>query len=122
MKCHPYFVQQLSHLVWINTQTVADPAIIAASTQELIDQNGILYFQLSENLNNSELKLLRAIHAGEKQLSSKDTIAAYRLGTSASVIKAKRTLFEREILDDTEAVPAFLDPCFELWFAQNLLS
>ena len=122
VKCHPYFVQQLSHLVWINTQTSVDAAIIDTSVQDLIDQNGILYFQLSENLNNSELKLLRAIHAGEKQLSSKDTIATYRLGTSASVIKAKRTLFEREILDDTEVVPAFLDPCFELWFAQNLLS
>ena len=122
VKCHPYFVQQLSHLVWINTQTTVDASIIACSVQELIDQNGILYFQLSENLNNSELKLLRAIYAGEKQLSSKDTIATYRLGTSASVIKAKRTLFEREILDDTEVVPAFLDPCFELWFAQNLLS
>ena len=122
VKCHPYFVQQLSHLVWINTATIADANIVAASTQELIDQNGILYYQLSENLNNTELKLLRAIHAQEKQLSSKDTIAAYRLGTSASVIKAKRTLFEREILDDTESNPSFLDPCFELWFAQNLLT
>jgi hypothetical protein len=80
-----------------------------------------LYFKETEELNNTEIKLLRAIHAQEKQLSSKDTIIKYNLGTSANVIKAKRSLIAKELLDETQKQLFFLDPVFELWFAQNMI-
>lgn len=121
VKCHPYYVQQLSHLVWINTENEVTEAILKQSTQELIDQNAILYFKETEDLNNTELKLLKAISAGELQLTSKDVIQKYRLGTSANVIKAKKSLIAKEIIDDHNKQLFFLDPGFELWFNQNIL-
>jgi hypothetical protein len=121
VNCHPYYVQQLSHLVWINSEKQVSDAAIKDSIQELIDQNAILYFKETEELNNTEIKLLRAIHAQEKQLSSKDTIIKYNLGTSANVIKAKRSLIAKELLDETQKQLFFLDPVFELWFAQNMI-
>jgi len=121
VKCHPYYVQQLSHLVWINTANEVNEQIISQSTQELIDQNAILYFKETEELNNTELKLLRAISAKEIQLSSKETIQKYKLGTSAGVVKAKRSLFTKEIIDDYQKQLSFVDPCFELWFNQNII-
>lgn len=121
VKCHPYYVQQLSHLVWINTEVEVTDAGIKQSTQELIDQNAILYFKETEELNNTELKLLRAISANEAQLTSKETIQRYNLGTSASVVKAKRSLIAKEIIDDYKKHLFFLDPGFELWFIQNIV-
>ena len=121
VKCHPYYVQQLSHLVWINTETEVTDLIIKQSTQELIDQNAILYFKETEELNNTELKLLRAISAQELQLTSKDIVYKYNLGTSAGVVKAKKSLITKEIIDELHKVPFFLDPAFELWFNQNLV-
>lgn len=122
VKCHPYYVQQLSHLVWINTDDQVTEAGIKESIQELMDQNAILYFKETEELNNTEIKLLRAIHAREKQLSAKETLQKYNLGTSASVIKAKRSLTGKELIDEDKKQPYFLDPVFELWFAQNMLN
>jgi hypothetical protein len=90
------------------------------SIQELVDQNAILYFKETEELNNTELKLLRAINANEQQLSSRTTIQKYNLGTSASVIKAKKSLIGKEIIDESDKQPFFLDPAFELWFVQNI--
>jgi len=121
VKCHPYYVQQLSHLIWINTDTEVTEGIIKQSIQELIDQNAILYFKEVEELNNTELKLLRAISANEEQLSSKDTIQKYNLGTSAGVVKAKKSLIGKEIIDDHKKNFFFVDPCFELWFIQNIV-
>jgi hypothetical protein len=95
--------------------------IIKQSTQELIDQNAILYFKETEDLNNTEIRLLRAIGAHETQLTSKDVIQKYNLGTSASVIKAKRSLVAKEIIDDHKKQFFFLDPGFELWFNQNIV-
>jgi hypothetical protein len=121
VKCHPYYVQQLSHLIWINTDTEVTETIIKQSIQELIEQNAILYFKEVEELNNTELKLLRAISANEAQLSSKDTIQKYNLGTSAGVVKAKKSLINKEIIDDHKKNFFFVDPCFELWFIQNIV-
>jgi hypothetical protein len=122
VKGHPYYVQQLSHLVWINTTTYVREPAISQSIQELIDQNAILYFKETEELNNTELKLLRAISAKVEQLSSKETIQKYDLGTSASVVKAKRSLITKEILDENKKEISFVDPCFELWFIQNVVA
>jgi hypothetical protein len=120
VKCHPYYVQQLSHLVWINTEQEVTESILKQSTQELIDQNAILYFKETEELNNTELKLLRAITAQEAQYTSKETIHKYNLGTSAGVIKAKKSLIIKEIIDEHQKQLFFLDPGFELWFNQNI--
>lgn len=121
VKCHPYYVQQLSHLVWINSTVEVTDEIIQQSIQELINQNAILYFKETEDLNNTELKLLKAICAKEVKLSAKDTIQKYHLGTSASVIKARKTLMAKEIIDEFQKQAFFLDPVFELWFIQNVL-
>lgn len=121
VKCHPYYVQQLSHLIWINTETEVSSQSIRQSVQELIEQNAILYFKETEDLNNTEIRLLKAIKAGEIQLSSKEVIKKYNLGTSAGVTKAKRSLIAKEVIDEHSKQCFFLDPGFELWFQQNIV-
>lgn len=120
--CHPYYVQQLSHLVWINTEKQVSEHCMKESLQELVDQNAILYFKEAEDLNNTELRLLKAIHARERQLSSRETILKYHLGTSANVIKAKKSLVHKELIDEQRKELFFVDPVFELWFAQNMMT
>jgi AAA+ ATPase superfamily predicted ATPase len=119
--CHPYYVQQLSHLVWINTVQEVKEETLLQSVSELVEQNGLLYFKETEELNNTELKLLKAIFAGEIQLSSRETIMKYNLGTSAGVIKAKKSLIVKEVIDEQEGRVVFVDPCFELWFGVNIV-
>lgn len=120
VKYHPYYVQQLSHLTWINTDKKVTDAGINQSIQELLEQNALLYFKETEDLNNTELNLLKAISRNEKQLSSKEVIKRYKLGTSANVIKARNYLVKKEIIDVTGDAVEFIDPAFELWFIKNI--
>ena len=43
MKNHPYYVQQLAHLVWINTNKKVSKQTLNNSKDDLLNQNSILY-------------------------------------------------------------------------------
>ncbi|NOX86610.1 MAG: hypothetical protein GXO86_11720 [Chlorobi bacterium] len=58
---------------------------------------------------------LKAVIDGVKMLSSKSTIEKYHLGTSANVLRIKKALFEKEIIDDQGGNIEILDPIFEIW-------
>ena len=121
VKCHPYYVQQLSHLTWINTTKKATTDIIQQAVDDLLDQNAILYFKDTEDLSDTQLNFLKAIASEARALSSKETINRFQLGTSANVNKVKETLLNREIIDIQSGKVEFIDPAFELWFRKKIL-
>ena len=60
---------------------------------------------------------MQALIAGEKSLSSAATISRYRLGSSANVNRARKSLIEKEILDDSSGARelSFQDPIYRYW-------
>ncbi len=76
---------------------------------------GLLFANITERFSATQMGLLRAIIAGEKQLSAQQTLLQYRLGTSANVVRVKRVLIESEVLDDSGGELTFLDPMFRYW-------
>ena len=118
---HSYYVQQLSYLVWIATPKTVTSEIIVAAIDELLNQNAILYSRDTENLSNIQFNFLKALAEGvHTGLSSKETIHKYQLGTSANVLKIKKVLIQKELIDDQQGI-YFLDPAYELWFKKNML-
>lgn len=69
--------------------------------------------------SNAQLGFLRALLAGEKQLSSKQTLRLYRIGTSGNVVRIKQALMEREIIDIQGNEITFQDPLFEAWLRRD---
>jgi hypothetical protein len=91
VKNHSYYVQQLSHLVWIKTNKTATAEILEASITDLLDQNAILYSWDTESLTGAQFNFLKALAQGiNSLLSSKNIISQYQLGTSANVLKIKK--------------------------------
>jgi hypothetical protein len=121
VKKHPYYVQQLAHLTWINTTKKADSTIIKKAADDLISQNAILYFKDTENLSHTQLNFLKAVANNEEALSSKHIISKYNLGTSANVSKIKGSLLKDELIDVQAGKVEFIDPAYELWFKKNIL-
>jgi uncharacterized protein len=119
--CHPFYVQQLAHITWQMTEKESSRGHLDEAVAAMLQQNSILYYREAEDLNNTELRLLRAISSGETQLSAAATIQKYRLGTSAGVVKAKRSLAKKELVDEDEGVCRFLDPAFALWFSRHMM-
>jgi len=118
---HSYYVQQLSYLVWTNTAKTVTKEIITKAIEDLLGQNAILYTRDTENLTNAQYNFLKAVAEGvHTGLSSKDVVHKYQLGTSANVLKIKKALIQKELIDDQQGI-YFLDPVYELWFMQNML-
>lgn len=112
---HPYFVQQLAHIVWTNTQNVVSRDIFQDSMNELIVQNSILYKQIISELTNTQLNFLIALAKGEKNFNSIEVLQKYELGTSGNVTKIKNALISKEIIDRENGSFDFLDPVFRRW-------
>jgi len=121
VKCHPYYVQQLAHLTWINTIKKATAEIINQSADELLNQNAILYYKETEDFSSTQLNFLKAVAGNAEELSSKETISRFHLGTSANVSKIKETLQTREVIDIQMGKVEFIDPAYELWFRKNIM-
>ncbi|HTC00255.1 MAG TPA: hypothetical protein VK705_06195 [Ferruginibacter sp.] len=119
---HSYYVQQLSHLVWLHTDRRVAAENIAKATIEITEQNALLYLRDTEDLTGPQLNFLKAVANGvHTNLSSKAIIDQYDLGTSANVLKIKKTLIKKELIDDTRGDIFFLDPIYQLWFRLNIL-
>jgi uncharacterized protein len=121
VKDHSYYVQQLSHLVWIKTEKTATQNILQDALEDLLTQNAILYSRDTENLTTPQFNFLKALADGiTKNFSSKEIINRYELGTSANVLKIKKALIQKELIDDSGSTIEFLDPAYELWFQKNI--
>ncbi len=120
VKCHPYYTQQLAHLVWIDTgdendNNVTDEIIIHA-IDELLSRNSLLYQREIEALSNIQINFLKAVSDNIEKLSSVEAIHEYKLNSSANVSRIKKALERKEIIDTFNKKIAFIDPVFELWF------
>ena len=113
--CHPYYVQQLAQQSWLRTESVCSVQIIREAFTDLILQLSMLFQTITDGLSTTQLNFLKALLAGAEQLSSQENIAEFRLGTSANVVKIRKALTNKEIIDIRQNRPFFLDPLYRQW-------
>lgn len=118
MENHPYFVQQLAQQVWLISKRVCTEKDINKALENLMLQNSILFQRETDNLTNNQLNFLKALIAGATQLSSKETMQDYKLGTSANVLRIKEGLENKEVIDTVGPTIEFMDPLFKMWLQQ----
>jgi hypothetical protein len=122
VKCHSYYVQQLSHLVWLATSVVADEEAFAAAIDDLLAQNDMLYQRETDFLSETQLNFLKAVASGTSDgFSNSVVLQKFKLGSSANVSKLKKALVEKEFIEFRGKTAEFLDPAFELWFVREIL-
>ena len=122
VKCHPYYCQQLAHLVWVAADTEADETIFEEAVDELMEQNSILYHREVEALSPMQLRLLEAVARGAERLTTAQAINEYNLASSSNVVRVKKSLEKKEIVDILQGKIEFIDPAFELWFKRFYIS
>ncbi len=118
---HSYFVQQFANMVWLNTTSVCTEEIIEKSMDQLLNQYEILFIKELDYLSNTQVNFLKALCNNEQQLSGKNTISKYKLGTSGNVNKIKKALIDKEIIDRQGKNITFQDPLFKLWLNKRYI-
>jgi hypothetical protein len=122
MKNHSWYVQQLSHYIWYQTQMETDINDLNVSLQELINANSPLFQRDVESLSKTQLNLLKAIAMRETKFTSVAVMKKYRLGTPRNVSKNKINLQTNDIINQVNGIFEFLDPVFELWFLKQFFN
>ena len=112
---HPYYVQQLAQQVWLRSNKNCNPEVIQEAFEDLIMQLSMLFQMLTDDLNMKQISFLNALTNNEKQVTSQSVLKKYKLGTSANVIKIKRALHDREIIDVIGRKIEFMDPLYKYW-------
>jgi AAA+ ATPase superfamily predicted ATPase len=112
---HPYYVQQLSQQVWLRTTKMCETNTVHQAFEDLVMQLSLLFQVLTDDLSMRQLNLLRAIIIGEEHLTSHQVLNEYKLGTSANVLKLKKNLHDREVIDIVGKKIYFNDPLYRYW-------
>lgn len=116
---HPYYVQQLAQQVWLRTTYETSETTVAKAHESLVQQLSLLFVTMTEGLTTLQLNLLKAIIAREPSMSSAATIAKYRLGSSANITRSRKSLIEKDILDNRAGVLDFQDPIYQYWLSTH---
>jgi uncharacterized protein len=121
MENHSWYVQQLPHYIWNNTDKIVGKKEIDFALNELIQANSPLYQKQIEIISRTQLNLLKAVMAEETQFTSTQVMSKYKLGTPNNVKKNKTKLVNDDIIQDTEGLFEFVDPAFKIWFKRYYL-
>lgn len=112
---HPYYVQQLAQQVWLRTGDTCTEDIVKQAHITIIEQLSLLFVTITESLTNNQIKYLKAMVAGETAFSSAEVIARYRLSSSGNVTRSRKSLIEKDILDNKANEISFQDPMYQYW-------
>jgi uncharacterized protein len=116
--CHPYYVQQLAQQSWFRTERECSNEIITVAFTNLVQHLSMLFQNLTDGLSNTQVNFLKAVGNDVEKLSSQAIILEYGLGTSANIIKIKKMLISKEIIDTEGGRITFLDPLYKAWLKE----
>ena len=116
--CHPYYVQQLAQQSWFRTERECSREIITVAFTNLVQQLSMLFQNLTDGLSNTQVNFLKALVNDVEKFSSQPIILEYGLGTSANIIKIKKMLISKEIIDTEGGIITFLDPLYKAWLKE----
>ncbi len=114
-ECHPYYVQQLAQQTWLRTEKAVTIGIIDEALDNLVLQMSLLFQNITEDLTTSYVNFLKMILDGHTRYTSMENIDRYQLGTSANVIRIRKALISKEIIDEYEGKAILLDPLYAIW-------
>ena len=70
----------------------------------------------TENLSSTQIELLKAIADGEQHFSSQAVKQVYNLANPNTIVKNKKILQNKDIIEKQKADFVFVDPIYRLWF------
>jgi AAA+ ATPase superfamily predicted ATPase len=118
-ECNSFYVQQLALQAWLRTGQNCSSEIILSAFENLIMNLHLLFQSMTEELSNKQVNFLNALLDQVKQLSAKNILHDYDLGTSANVMRIKQALAGKEIIHIQDDRISFLDPLYKYWLKNH---
>jgi hypothetical protein len=118
---HPYYTQQLCHLVWnmASTEKKVDKGMLDYAQRYMIENETGTYKQMLAGLTTNQIKLLIELSKGSKEMYSTGIISKLEMSPS-SIQRAFDGLMEREVVFKTEEGVFIGDPLFAKFVLYNM--
>lgn len=115
------YVQQLAWNVLVVSDSIVTEQTFQEGLEATFAQVTPFFVELTANLTTYQLNLLRAICSGfHEDFGKKEVTSQYDLGSRSNLVKLKKALIEREIIEQTEDGLFISDPLFERWFKREM--
>ena len=119
---HSSYIQQLAWNVMVNTEQEVTDEIFQQAISELLAQSGPLFVQQIQGLTTYQMNLIRCLCQGiHKDFTSKGVLETYQLGSKSNISRLKKTLIEKEIIEEEGEIITLADPVFEIWFKKEYM-
>lgn len=115
------YVQQLAWNVLVVSDSIVTEQTFQEGLEATFAQVTPFFVELTANLTTYQMNLLRAICSGfHEDFGKKEVTSQYDLGSRSNLVKLKKALIEREIIEQTEDGLFISDPLFERWFKREM--
>lgn len=117
--CHSWYLQQLCYFIWSYTATEVTEEVFELGLKQVMNINTPMFQNDTENLSSTQIEMLKAIANGEQHFSSQAVKQIYSLGNPNTIVKNKRTLQNKDIVEMQNNEFVFVDPIYQLWFKEE---
>ena len=114
--CHSWYLQQLCYFIWSFTSSEVTEEIYNLGLKQVLNINTPMFQNDTENLSSTQIEMLKAIAHGEQHFSSQAVKQIYNLGNPNTIVKNKKTLQNKDIIEKDKDGFTFVDPIYRLWF------
>ena len=116
VSCHSWYLQQLCYFIWSFTASEVTEDIFNLGLKQVLNINTPMFQNDTENLSSTQIEMLKAIVNGEQHFSSQVVKQIYNLGNPNTIVKNKKTLQNKDIIEKNKDGFSFVDPIYRLWF------
>lgn len=119
VKCHSWYLQQLCYFIWNFTASEVTEEVFSLGLKQVLNINTPMFQNLTESLSSTQIEMLKAIAHGEQHFSSQAVRQIYNLGNPNTIVKNKKALQNKDIIEKEKENFAFVDPIYRLWFKEE---
>ena len=77
--------------------------------------NDLIFQRESDLLSNKQINFIKALANGVEKFSTAEIIRTYDLGSSANVVRVRKALVDKEVIDIYGSTMEFIDPLYRQW-------
>ena len=114
--CHSWYLQQLCYFIWSFTNSEVTDDIFLLGLKQVLNINTPMFQNDTENLSSTQVEMLKAICNEEQHFSAKTVKQRYNLGNPNTIVKNKKALQNKDIIEKQNDDFVFVDPIYRLWF------
>lgn len=119
VSCHSWYLQQLCYFIWSFTDREVTESVFQLGMKQLLNINMPMFQNDTENLSSTQIEMLKAICDGEQHFASQSAKQKYCLGNPNTIIKNKKALQNKDIIEKQKDRFEFTDPVYRIWFKEE---